>query len=127
MEFTLTFIDLFLAVIYLVLPLLLFFIILIVVLGQIVGRIEGWSKFDSFYWSFITALTVGYGDIRPKKKHSKSLSIIVALAGIMFTGIIVAITVTTATEAFRKQFGTKATVEYLLDSTTSGSDDPVLN
>ncbi|HEY5702377.1 MAG TPA: potassium channel family protein [Gammaproteobacteria bacterium] len=127
MEFTLTFIDLFLAVILLVLPLLLFFIVLIVVLGQIVGRMEGWSKFDSFYWSFITALTVGYGDIRPKKNAAKSLSIIVALAGIMFTGIIVAITVTTATEAFKRQFGNEVTMEYLHDNTTSVPDDLSLN
>lgn len=127
MEFTLTFIDLFLAVIYLVLPLLLFFIVLIVMLGQIVGRMEGWSKFDSFYWSFITALTVGYGDIRPKKKAAKSLSIIVALAGIMFTGIIVAITVTTATEAFKRQYGNNVTVEHLHDNVISGPDDSSLN
>jgi len=66
------------------------------------GFIEGWNKFDSLYWSFITALTVGYGDLHPLKKSSKTLSVIVGLTGIMFTGIVVAVTVHTATLAFEK-------------------------
>ena len=113
MEFTLNFIAFFLQAIYLLFPLLLFFILVIVLLGQIVGRIEGWSKFDSFYWSFITAITVGYGDIRPLKKSSKAISIAVALVGIMFTGVIVALTVTTATEAFKKHFDIKSAQDYI--------------
>lgn len=104
MKFTLGFIHFFLLGIYLVLPLLLFFVSLIIILGQIVGRIEGWSKFDAFYWSFITAMTVGYGDIRPIKKSSKTISILMALIGIMFTGVIVAVTVTTATAAFKDMY-----------------------
>jgi voltage-gated potassium channel len=67
-----------------------------------VGRIEGWNKFDSIYWSFITAMTVGYGDLRPSKKRSKILSIIIAFVGFMLFGIIVAITVNTATKAFHQ-------------------------
>ncbi len=102
MELTLNFIQLFLLGIYLTLPLLSFFMLLIIILGQIVGRIEAWNKFDSFYWAFITAMTVGYGDIRPIKKNSKILSILIALIGIMFTGVIVAVTVTTATATLKK-------------------------
>jgi voltage-gated potassium channel len=44
------------------------------------------------YWSFITALTIGYGDIRPDKKSTRILSVIIGMLGIMFTGIIVAAT-----------------------------------
>ncbi len=102
MEFTFTFIKIFLSGILLLSPLLLFFILLIVALGQIVGRTEGWRRFDAFYWSFITAMTVGYGDIRPSKTSTKAISIVLALIGIMFTGIVVAITVTAATEAFAR-------------------------
>ena len=102
MKFTLDFIQLLLWGIWLILPLLLFFLTLIVVLGQVVSRIEGWDKFDSLYWSLITALTVGYGDIRPVQKSSKAISILIAFIGIMFAGVIVSITVTTATEAFKR-------------------------
>jgi len=74
----------------------------IVILGMVVGRMEGWSKFDSIYWAFITALTVGYGDFRPLKKKSKIIAIIITLTGFMFSGILVSITVLSATEAFKK-------------------------
>ena len=100
MKFTLEFIQLFFLATSMVMPLLLFLSLLVIILGQLVGRIEGWNKFDSLYWSFITALTIGYGDIRPLKKRSKALSVIIGLTGIMLTGIVVAITLHTATMAF---------------------------
>ena len=71
----------------------------VTVLGQVVGKKEGWSRFDSFYWSFITATTVGYGDIRPQKKPSKILSVVIALCGFLLTGILVAVAVHSATIA----------------------------
>ncbi|OMH39150.1 potassium channel family protein [Motiliproteus sp. MSK22-1] len=102
MDFTIAFIKFFIIGVYFAMPLLLFLFFQVLILGQVVGRIEGWTKFDAFYWSFITALTVGYGDIRPLRKISKVVSIAIAFIGIMFTGIIVAITVSTATKAFEK-------------------------
>lgn len=85
-------------------PLFMMFCVLVMILGQIVGRMEGWTRFDALYWSFITAFTVGYGDIRPTLKPAKVLSIIIALLGILFTGLLVAMTVNAATIAFNKQF-----------------------
>lgn len=102
MELTITFVKLFFLGARLIMPLLLFLCFFIVVLGQIVGLIEGWKRFDSFYWSFITALTVGYGDIKPLKRKSKTLSILIALLGIMFNGIVVALTVAVSAKAFEK-------------------------
>ena len=102
MEFTLTFIRLFFWSIYLIVPLLVFLSFVIIVLGQIVCHIEKWNKFDGLYWSFITATTVGYGDIRPLKKVSKVLSVVIALVGIMLTGIILAVALNTTTIAFEK-------------------------
>jgi len=102
MDFTLTFIQLFLWVIYLASPLLLLLGGFIILLGLVVGKIEKWRYFDALYWALITATTVGYGDIRPVKKSSKVFSIILAFIGIMFTGIIVAITVNTASRSLDK-------------------------
>ena len=102
MEFTLTFIRLFFWSIYLIAPLLVFLSFVIIVLGQIVCHIEKWNKFDGLYWSFITATTVGYGDIRPLKIVSKVLSVVIALVGIMLTGIILAVALNTTTIAFEK-------------------------
>jgi voltage-gated potassium channel len=102
MEFTLTFLRLFFWALLLVLPILMFLIAAIVVMGQIVCRIEKWSRFDALYWSFITATTVGYGDIRPLKKVSKALSVLIALIGMMFTGIVIAATLATSSMALEK-------------------------
>ena len=102
MEFTLTFIKLFFWAVYLVSPLLLFLCFVVVMLGQVVGHVEKWNYFDALYWSFITATTVGYGDIRPLRKISKILSVIIALVGLMFTGILIAVTLNITSIAFEK-------------------------
>lgn len=101
MEFAFAFLALFIKAIVLVAPFLAGFLLVIVGLGQWVGRREGWSRFDAFYWSMITALTVGYGDLRPSHKSTKFMAILVAIVGIMFSGVFVAVTVAAATEAFR--------------------------
>lgn len=112
MEFTFTFLALFTWTSYLVLPLLSLFLSVIIVLGQIVGRLEKWTKFDSLYWSLITATTVGYGDIRPLAKIPKLLSVLIALVGIMLTGIIVSVTLHSASIAL-EQHGNKTVIEQL--------------
>ncbi len=100
MEFTFIFLEIFFLGLGLITPLLLFLALLIIVFGQIAGAREGWPRLDSLYWSFITATTVGYGDIRPKAPLSRVLSVLIALTGIIFTGIIVALAIHAATTAF---------------------------
>jgi Ion channel len=84
---------------WLSLPLSLSLATTIALLGLIVGRKEGWSRFDSVYWSFITATTVGYGDIRPMKRVSRIIAILIALLGLTLTGILIAVGVHAATLA----------------------------
>lgn len=100
MTFALYFLQYFYEGLLLISLLIFFFIGIIVLLGMFVGRLEDWTRFNAVYWSFITALTVGYGDIRPVQKISKAISIIIAIAGIMLTGILVALAVAAATSAF---------------------------
>ncbi len=105
MEFTVLVVQQFCYGISLTMPLLMLLLIPIIGLGQWVGHIEKWEKFTAFYWSFITALTIGYGDIRPVAKSARTLSIVIGMLGIMFTGIIVAITIAATTEALKSVVG----------------------
>ena len=51
----------------------------------------------ALYFSFITGLTVGYGDIAPITAIGRVISVLLGLIGILFTGVVVA----TAVEATR--------------------------
>ena len=66
---------------------------LIMVLGLITGIREGWTIGDSFYYAFITAFTIGYGDFAPKYPLTKTLAVALGVVGFLFTGIFVAIAV----------------------------------
>ena len=87
---------------WLTFPLLLSLAAVITLLGQAVGTREGWSRFESFYWSFITATTVGYGDIRPMKPRSRIVAVLIAFLGLVLTGILIAIAVHAANQALDK-------------------------
>lgn len=102
MEFTYTFFYTFSLGVYFVAPVLLLFATLIISLGAIVSKIESWPLSTSIYWAFITALTVGYGDVRPTLRASRVLSVVIAIFGIMLAGILVAITVEATSIAFEK-------------------------
>ncbi len=88
------------------LPLLLTLATGVILLGQLVGKMEGWSRFDSFYWSFITATTVGYGDLHPVKKGSKITALLIATLGLLLTGILIALAVRAATLAMQTHVNT---------------------
>lgn len=81
-------------------PILILFGSSIVILGQIVGKKEGWSRSDAVYFSFATASTVGYGDLRPTQKSTKMLSIAIGLLGLLLTGMVTALGVNAAQKAF---------------------------
>ena len=102
MEFTFTFLKTIFKGLYHVAPILIMMFIIIATLGVVVGRLESWGRFKALYWSAITALTVGYGDITPRKKASRVLAAFIALLGIMTAGIVVSITVEATSHAFDK-------------------------
>lgn len=74
-------------------PILVFLMIVIALLGLWVGRREGWRWQDSLYWAGITATTVGYGDLRPSRDGSRVLALLIAMTGLVFSGLVVALAV----------------------------------
>ena len=50
--------------------------------------IEGFSPIDSFYFSFITLATIGYGDLSPSTDLGKIVTVIYGIAGL---GVIAAL------------------------------------
>lgn len=57
----------------------------------IIGRVEGMPFGDALYLTVITATTIGYGDITPTTTPGRILSISAGVIGLIFFGIIVAV------------------------------------
>lgn len=66
-------------------------LVVIALLGLFVAHLEGWSMGDGLYFSFVTGLTIGYGDLVPKHTLARFLAIMIGTNGILVTGLIVAI------------------------------------
>ena len=47
-------------------PILSGIIAVMVVCGLLAGWIEGWRVTDTLYFTFVTGLTIGYGDLTPQ-------------------------------------------------------------
>ena len=107
MQFTIEFLRTFWSDLLYAGPILMFLLVSIALAGYLIGRIEGWSLPDSLYHAFINATTVGYGDFRPTKKGAKLLAILLAFIGLIFTGMVVAIALHAADDAFGHVYETE--------------------
>ncbi|MBP1873835.1 hypothetical protein LPJGGPFB_02937 [Ensifer adhaerens] len=61
--------------------------------GVVIGRIEDWRITDALYFTFVTGLTIGYGDLAPSHTSSRALALVIGLAGIVLTGLVAAVSV----------------------------------
>lgn len=57
--------------------------------AAIFSAIEGWKFTDGVYWTTVTLLTIGFGDIVPKTHAGRSLIIFYATAGIVSIGLVI--------------------------------------
>jgi voltage-gated potassium channel len=93
MPYTIEFLINFFGMLLDVAPILLGLILIISILAVVIGKREEWSISNSLYYGFITATTVGYGDFHPTQDRNKLVAILIAILGLMLTGIVVALTV----------------------------------
>ncbi len=61
--------------------------------GLLIGYIERWRVVDALYFTFVTGLTIGYGDLTPRHVVSRLLAVVIGLAGIVLTGLVAAVSV----------------------------------
>lgn len=61
--------------------------------GVVIGRVEEWRLVDAFYFTFVTGLTIGYGDLVPKHLSSRVLAVVIGFTGIVLTGLVAAVSV----------------------------------
>jgi len=82
---------------------IIIFMSLWLVIGSVVIMVfEDISFGKALYFSFITGLTIGYGDVVMKTPAGQVLSVLIGLTGIIFTGVIVAVAVETVREVLHK-------------------------
>ena len=82
-------------------------------LGVLTGFLEGWSLGDAVYFTFITGLTIGYGDLVPRQALTRALAIGIGISGVFLTGVIAAIAVHAIRSAHPdgKRGGERSTIE----------------
>src|SRR3954451_19647709 len=62
----------------------------IAAVGFVIGRIEDWRPDQEPYFAFVTALTIGYGDLTPHSLVTRILAVLIGFAGIILTGLVAA-------------------------------------
>jgi len=68
-------------------------IAIMVGLGLVIGLIEDWRPGEALYFTFVTGLTIGYGDLVPRHMPSRVLALVIGFNGIVLTGLIAAASV----------------------------------
>jgi hypothetical protein len=74
-------------------PVLSAMLLIQLALGLLIGFIEGWTVGDAIYFSFITGLTIGYGDLVPRHALARALAVGIGFCGILLTGLTAGIAV----------------------------------
>lgn len=74
-----------------------------VAIGIVIGFVEGWTISDSLYFSFVTGLTIGYGDLVPRSLLARGLAIVIGLCGILLTALLAAVAVKTLATTMEKR------------------------
>jgi hypothetical protein len=62
-------------------------------LGFLITWLERWSLGEGVYFTFVTGLTIGYGDVVPHQPLSRFLAILIGFFGTILTGLVAAIAV----------------------------------
>jgi voltage-gated potassium channel len=70
---------------------LLILVVLIAIGGLALARVESLEFWDGQYLAFVTALTIGYGDLIPQDPLGKIICILLGFIGMIWVGLIVGV------------------------------------
>lgn len=99
----------------------LIIIVIIILSGSILISIaENMSFTDSLWWAFVTATTVGYGDISPKTGTGRIIAVILMMSGIGFIGMLTGTISTYFIKTIHKKLSYR---DELIDNIKSKLDD----
>jgi hypothetical protein len=74
-------------------PVLSGLLAIIVGVGLVIGWLEGWSLWHGVYFAFVTALTIGYGDLSPTRHLTQALAVLLGFTGIVMTALLAGVAV----------------------------------
>ena len=62
-------------------------------MGTLVAYLEGWSLSAGWYFTSVTGLTIGYGDLVPQSPLARLLAVVIGVFGILLTALVAAVAV----------------------------------
>src|ERR1700733_5712989 len=74
-------------------PILTALVAFLLALCLLVDYREGWFINDAAYFTFVTGLTIVYGDLVPANFGTRLIAIMIGLIGILLTGLVAAVVV----------------------------------
>jgi hypothetical protein len=72
-------------------------------LGLVVAYFEKWPLGEATYFTFVTGLTIGYGDLVPSRLITRLIALVIGFIGILLTGLVAALGVRALQEAARNE------------------------
>ena len=66
---------------------------IVAVSGALIARYDRMPLEDAMYLAFITAFTVGFGDVTPRSRAARVITVFLSLVGVILVGIAVAVAV----------------------------------
>jgi hypothetical protein len=90
-------------------PVLSALLVIMMGLGLVVAMLEHWHFGDGLYFAFVSGLTIGYGDLVPKRTLSRGCAVTIGLTGILAVGLITAVAVQALQQALHPREERKST------------------
>jgi hypothetical protein len=60
-------------------------------LGGLIAYLEEWPLGSAAYFTFVTGLTIGYGDLVPSRLITRLIAVLIGFLGILVTGLVAAV------------------------------------